>query len=117
MIRLFLKLYGVLIATLVLSFVLQMQLMEYVWRETGSRFDFRVRFVPTFHLIEEALGAVPEASGRALPASSRQASACPRAWSRATASRSGLVSSPSRSRCSSAAASCRSTGKAAASRW
>ena len=61
MIRLFLKLYGVLIATLVLSFVLQMQLMEYVWRESSSRFDFRVRFVPTFHLIEEALAGVPEA--------------------------------------------------------
>ena len=59
MIRLFLKLYGVLIATLVLSFVVQMQLMEYVWREASSRFDFRVRFVPTFHLIDESLAAVP----------------------------------------------------------
>jgi two-component system sensor kinase ParS len=60
-IRLFLKLYGVLIATLVLSFVVQMQLMEYVWREASSRFDFRVRFVPTFHLIEEALEGTPGA--------------------------------------------------------
>ena len=59
MIQLFLKLYGVLIATLVLSFVVQMQLMEYVWREMSSNFDFRVRFVPTFHLIEETLATVP----------------------------------------------------------
>ena len=59
MARLFLKLYGVLIATLVLSFVVQMQLMEYVWHETSSKFDFRVRFVPTFHLIEESLAATP----------------------------------------------------------
>ena len=59
MVRLFLKLYGVLIATLVLSFVVQMQLMEYVWREMSSNFDFRVRFVPTFHLIEESLAGLP----------------------------------------------------------
>jgi len=58
-IRLFLKLYGVLIATLVLSFVVQMQLMEYVWHEMTAGFDFRVRFVPTFHLIEDALADVP----------------------------------------------------------
>ncbi|MEO5676090.1 MAG: hypothetical protein ABIQ84_00960 [Usitatibacter sp.] len=43
--------YGVLIATLVLSFVVQVQLMEYGWREMATSFDFRVRFVPTFHLI------------------------------------------------------------------
>ena len=55
MIRLFLKLYGVLIATLALSFVVQMHLMDYVWRQTSQGFDFRVRFAPTFHLIEEAL--------------------------------------------------------------
>jgi two-component system sensor kinase ParS len=59
MIRLFLKLYGVLIATLVLSFVVQMQLMEYVWHEMTAGFDFRVRFVPTFHLIEKSLAEVP----------------------------------------------------------
>ena len=61
MIRLFLKLYGVLIATLVLSFVVQMQLMDYVWHEASSKFDFRVRFVPTFHLIEESLAESPSA--------------------------------------------------------
>ena len=62
MIRLFLKLYGVLIATLVLSFVLQMKLMDFVWKESSAKFDFRVRFVPTFHLIDEALqGVAPEA--------------------------------------------------------
>ena len=59
MIRLFLKLYGVLIATLVLSFVVQMNLMDYVWRNTSAGFDFRVRFQPTFHLVEEALAPLP----------------------------------------------------------
>ncbi|MGZ5031793.1 MAG: ATP-binding protein [Usitatibacter sp.] len=59
MIRLFLKLYGLLIATLVLSFVVQMQLMEYVWREMSSGFDFRARFLPTFHLLEESLSHYP----------------------------------------------------------
>jgi signal transduction histidine kinase len=58
-IRLFLKLYGVLIATLALSFVVQTQLMEAVWRHTSQGFDFRTRFEPTFHLIEEALGPLP----------------------------------------------------------
>jgi two-component system sensor kinase ParS len=58
-IRLFLKLYGVLIATLALSFVVQMQLMDHVWRHTSQGFDFRVRFEPTFHLVEEALVPLP----------------------------------------------------------
>lgn len=60
MIRLFLRFYGVLIATLVFSFVVQMQLMDLVWREVGSQFDWRARFRPTFHLLEEALAAHPE---------------------------------------------------------
>lgn len=60
MIRLFLKLYGVLIATLALSFVVQMHLMDYVWRHTSHGFDFRLRFAPTFHLVEEALEPLPE---------------------------------------------------------
>ena len=60
MIRLFLKLYGVLIATLALSFVVQMQLMEYVWRHAAQGFDPRARFRPTFHLLEESLGSLPE---------------------------------------------------------
>lgn len=59
MTRLFLKLYGVLIATLAISFVLQMQLMDYVWSQSSMKVDFRVRFVPTFHLIEERLSALP----------------------------------------------------------
>ena len=61
MIRLFLKFYGVLIATLVFSFVVQMQLMDYVWHEMSGRFDFRARFVPTFHLLDEALAGLPGA--------------------------------------------------------
>jgi two-component system, OmpR family, sensor kinase ParS len=59
-IRLFLKLYGVLIATLVCSFLVQGWLMEYVWREMSAGFDFRARYRPTFHLIEEALAPLPQ---------------------------------------------------------
>lgn len=59
MIRLFLKLYGLLIATLIFSFVVQMQLMEYVYKEMASGFDFRQRFMATFHLIEESLAPLP----------------------------------------------------------
>lgn len=59
MIRLFLKLYGVLIATLVCSFLVQGWLMEYVWREMSAGFDFRARYRPTFHLIEESLAPLP----------------------------------------------------------
>jgi signal transduction histidine kinase len=59
LIRLFLKLYGVLIATLAMSFVVQMHLMDYVWRNTSQGFDFRARFAPTFHLVEEALAPLP----------------------------------------------------------
>ncbi len=79
MTRLFLKLYGLLIATLAFSFVVQMQLMDYVWRQVASGFDFRVRFQPTFQLIEESLAPLPAqqwpakfaqiSSGFALPAS------------------------------------------------
>ncbi|HET6265990.1 MAG TPA: hypothetical protein VFD95_14100, partial [Usitatibacter sp.] len=66
MIRLFLKFYGVLLATLVFSFVVQMQLMDYVWREFAVRYDFRARFVPTFHLLDEALAGLsaPERAAR-----------------------------------------------------
>ena len=60
MIRLFLKLYGVLIATLVLSFMVQMQVIDYVWSHVDG-FDFRVRFRPTFALLEEALAPLPPA--------------------------------------------------------
>ncbi len=60
MVRLFLKLYGLLIATLAFSFVVQMQLMDYVYREMTSGFDFRQRFKATFHLIEESLAPLPE---------------------------------------------------------
>jgi two-component system, OmpR family, sensor kinase ParS len=59
MVRLFLKFYGVLIATLIFSFVVQMQLMSYVWSEMSAGYDFRVRFQPTFHLVEEALAPLP----------------------------------------------------------
>ena len=59
MVRLFLRLYGVLIATLIVSFLVQGQLMEYVWREMSSGYDFKVRYRPMFHLIEESLAPLP----------------------------------------------------------
>jgi hypothetical protein len=59
MIRLFLKLYGLLIGTLAFSFIVQMQLMDYVWHEMSSGFDSNARFRPTFHLLEEALAPLP----------------------------------------------------------
>jgi len=58
-IRLFLKLYGVLIATLALSFIVQSYLMDYVYRKMVAGYDFRSRFQPTFHLIEAALAPLP----------------------------------------------------------
>jgi signal transduction histidine kinase len=86
-IRLFLKLYGVLIATLALSFVVQMHLMDYVWRHTSQGFDFRTRFAPTFHLIEDALAPLPRdrwaarlaelASGFGMPARLERLDALP----------------------------------------
>lgn len=59
MIRLFLKLYGVLIATLALSFVVQSQLIDYVQRKMAAGHDFRNRFLPTFHLLDTVLGPLP----------------------------------------------------------
>jgi signal transduction histidine kinase len=61
MVRLFLKLYGLLIATLVFSFMVQMQLMDYVWREMSHGYDFRTRFQPTFQLLERELAPYPSA--------------------------------------------------------
>ncbi len=60
MVRLFLKLYGLLIAALVFSFVVQTQLVEYVYREMTPGFDFRQRFMATFHLLEESLAPLPQ---------------------------------------------------------
>ena len=61
MVRLFLKLYGLLIGTLVFSFLVQIQLMDYVWREMSHGYDFRTRFQPTFLLLERTLAAYPQA--------------------------------------------------------
>src|SRR3982751_4741871 len=61
MVRLFLKFYGVLIATLVLSFMVQMQVIDYVWSHVGDGFDFSVRFAPTFKLLEDGLAPQPVA--------------------------------------------------------
>lgn len=87
MFRLFLKLYGVLIATLALSFLVQSYLMDYVYRKMVAGYDFRNRFQPTFHLIEAALAPVPPeerppkfraiAAGFAYPARLEPADALP----------------------------------------
>ena len=61
MVRLFLKLYGLLIGTLAFSFLVQIQLMDYVWREMSHGYDFRTRFQPTFVLLERALAPYPQA--------------------------------------------------------
>src|SRR4051812_45606379 len=60
MVRLFLKLYGLLIGTLAFSFLVQIQLMDYVWREMSHGYDFRTRFQPTFVLLERALAQYPQ---------------------------------------------------------
>src|SRR5512138_1176401 len=59
MVGLFLRLYGVLIATLICSFLVQGQLMDYVWREMSQGYDFKARYRPMFHLIEESLSPWP----------------------------------------------------------
>src|SRR6059058_694574 len=61
MVRLFLKLYGLLIGTLAFSFLVQIQLMDYVWREMSHGYDFRTRFQPTFQLLERSLAGLPQA--------------------------------------------------------
>jgi two-component system, OmpR family, sensor kinase ParS len=60
MVRLFLKLYGLLIATLVFSFMVQMQLIDYVWKQVAHGYDFRTRFQPTFLLLEQSLARYPQ---------------------------------------------------------
>jgi signal transduction histidine kinase len=60
MVRLFFKLYGLLIGTLVFSFIVQMQLMDWVWREMSAGFDYQARFRPAFHLLDEALAPLPQ---------------------------------------------------------
>ncbi|HZZ93052.1 MAG TPA: ATP-binding protein [Usitatibacter sp.] len=64
MVRLFLKLYGLLIGTLAFSFLVQIQLMDYVWGEMSHGYDFRTRFQPTFLLLERSLAAYPQAEWR-----------------------------------------------------
>ena len=87
MVRLFLKLYGVLIATLALSFVIQSYLMDYVYKKMVAGHDFRNRFQATFHLIDSALAPLPPearpqrfrelAAGFAFPARFEPADALP----------------------------------------
>src|SRR3954469_7180190 len=60
MVRLFLKLYRLLMGTLAFSFLVQIQLMDYVWREMSHGYDFRTRFQPTFVLLERTLAAYPQ---------------------------------------------------------
>ncbi|MBL8516726.1 MAG: hypothetical protein JNM76_07125 [Betaproteobacteria bacterium] len=60
MIKLFLKMYGVLIAILAASFVTQLQVMEWVWMSMPKA-DVAGRFTATFHLIDRELASRPPA--------------------------------------------------------
>lgn len=60
MIKLFLKMYGLLIAILAASFVTQLYVMEWVWASMPKA-DVVGRFTATFHLIERELVARPQA--------------------------------------------------------
>lgn len=59
MIRLFIKMYGLLIATLIVSFFIQTEVIDY-YRTLSGPVSVRERFKGTFHLIEEALKTTPQ---------------------------------------------------------
>lgn len=58
MFKLFLKMYGFLIATLVVSFYIQTEVIDY-FRGMSAPISVKERFAPTFFLIEEALKPLP----------------------------------------------------------
>lgn len=60
MIKLFLKMYGLLIAILAASFITQLYVMEWVWASMPKP-DVAGRFTATFHLIDRELLARPQA--------------------------------------------------------
>lgn len=64
MIKLFLKMYGLLIAILAASFVTQLYVMEWVWMSMPKA-DVAGRFTATFHLIERELAPRPQAEWNA----------------------------------------------------
>lgn len=64
MIKLFLKMYGLLIAILAASFVTQLYVMEWVWASMPKA-DVAGRFTATFHLIERELVTRPQAEWNA----------------------------------------------------
>lgn len=64
MIRLFIKMYGLLIATLIVSFFIQVEVIDY-FRTLSGPVSVRERYRGTFHLIEEALKATPAAGWNA----------------------------------------------------
>ncbi len=59
MIRLFIKMYGLLIATLVVSFFIQTEVIDY-FRSMSTPVNVRERFSGTFFLIEQELGRTPQ---------------------------------------------------------
>jgi two-component system, OmpR family, sensor kinase ParS len=61
MIRLFAKMYGLLIATLIFSFIIQIEVIDY-YRTLSGAVSVRDRFKGTFHLIEDALKNTPPAA-------------------------------------------------------
>jgi two-component system sensor kinase ParS len=64
MIRLFAKMYGLLIATLIVSFIIQTEVIDY-YRTLSGPVSVRERFKGTFHLIEESLKATPPSAWNA----------------------------------------------------
>lgn len=60
MIKLFLKMYGLLIAILAASFIVQLYVMEWVWASMPKP-DVAGRFTATFHLIDRELTTRPQA--------------------------------------------------------
>lgn len=64
MIKLFLKMYGLLIAILAASFIAQLYVMEWVW-SSMPKADVAGRFTATFHLIERELSPRPQAEWNA----------------------------------------------------
>jgi signal transduction histidine kinase len=64
MIRLFLKTFGLLIATLLVSFYVQVQILDRMMEESRAtaNVDFRERFRPTFYFVERELLPFPDES-------------------------------------------------------
>lgn len=63
MVKLFFKTFGLLIATLLVSFYVQVQVLDRMWEEArrSTNTDVRERFRPTFYFLERELLPLPQA--------------------------------------------------------